>query len=313
MLDGSLTVAEAPRHALTDGPAPQLGAARPDFALAPSHHPRSGLAPCFALALALHALVACALVSGADEPFGAGGVDLEAISVEVMVVPANALESRARSDTTERASAAAVDQTEGAQTTAADTSATDRKPEDTPRPVEPEKKPEIDDAPAPPKPQVAYAAPDATTPEPDALTLPPKAPDAKPEPRQEQAAAAPQQASVAAAAGGASANAESGQDRPARAAAVASPGAVQAFAKTVVDALSRTRPKGIKGAARGTAKIAFAVAEGGGLEFVRVTRSSGHDVLDEAAVAAVRRALFPAPPAGMALAERTYEIPYHFR
>lgn len=309
MLDGSISAKGALELTRDAGPAPELGPARREFALAPLHAPRGRLAPGLALAFALHAAAAYALVSGSDEPFGAGGIDLEAISVEVMVVPATALESRVRSEVSAEASAAAIDRTEGGETTTAETKQappTEKHSEEPPKSTEP------DAPPAEPKPQFASTAPVAEPPDPDAITLPPREPETKPEATAEKPPP-PREPSTAATAGGASAHSSSGQDRPARAAAVASPGAIQAFARSVVDALSRTRPKGVKSSARGTAKVAFAVAEGGGLEFVRIVRSSGYGALDAAALTAIRRASFPAPPAGMALAQRTYEIPYHFR
>lgn len=96
--------------------------------------------------------------------------------------------------------------------------------------------------------------------------------------------------------------------------AAASPGAMRAYAKSVVAALGRTSPRqGVVGIVRGTVRIAFVISIGGELESVRVARSSGALRLDEAAISAVRLARFPSPPAGMTLGERTYEIPYTFR
>jgi protein TonB len=59
--------------------------------------------------------------------------------------------------------------------------------------------------------------------------------------------------------------------------------------------------------------VAFRISEAGTPGSVSIARSSGHAVIDEAAVAAVSRARFPAPPAGMSASQRSYEVPYHFR
>jgi protein TonB len=274
----------------------------------------------FALATLLHAGVGLALISGRADPYGAGGSELEAISVEVVTMPARALESRVASASREAATSASVDQIEGAAE--ASPSAAPTPPVEHERKAEPEMERPVADPlktetakeqPVAEPPQLTLTRPDPTPPEPDAVTLPvreespPKAAPEKPKSPQHSAS------NPAAEAGGASSRSDTGADRPTPAAALVSPGAIQAFTRGVVDALARTRPKGVKGGARGTAKVAFAVAEGGGLEFVRIARSSGHEALDEAAVAAVKRAAFPAPPSGMTLADRTYEVPYYFR
>jgi protein TonB len=119
--------------------------------------------------------------------------------------------------------------------------------------------------------------------------------------------------SVAATAGGAASSSVGTVTRPSRAAVAASPGAVRAFSREVAAALSRSRPRPSATRSRGTTLIAFAISESGGLEFVRIARSSGDGGLDSAALAAVRKANLPSPPAGLTLKQRTYEMPYHFR
>jgi protein TonB len=274
-------------------------------------------------AMLMHAALGLALISGRHEQHGAGGSEMEAISVEVVVVPARALESRVASASRDAAKSASVDQIEGAPE--ASSSAAQAPPVEHELTREPEKERPLPDpkpeqtAEAMPEPvaeelpPLALTRPDVTPPEPGDVGLPlrqPEPPRPEPEPPKPSQQSAP---NPAAEVGGASSRAATGADRPAPAAALASPGAIRAFTRSVVDALARTRPRGVRGAARGTAKVAFAIAEGGGLEFVRLAHSSGHGELDEAAVAAVRRASFPPPPAGMALADRTYEVPYHFR
>lgn len=96
--------------------------------------------------------------------------------------------------------------------------------------------------------------------------------------------------------------------------AAPSPGAVRAYAKSIIEALSRTAPKPRQTiSARGTVKLAFAVALDGQIEMIRIVHSSGKPDIDALAVQSVAAARFPPPPAGMTLAERTYEIPYIFR
>jgi protein TonB len=92
----------------------------------------------------------------------------------------------------------------------------------------------------------------------------------------------------------------------------ASPGEVSHYAGIVRARIARNRPS--PSGRRGTAVIAFAIGQGGNLRFVRLARSSGDNVLDEAAVASVRRAApFPPPPPGMSAAQLTFSIPFRFR
>lgn len=131
------------------------------------------------------------------------------------------------------------------------------------------------------------------------------------EPQSANVGAAAQDAAAPSAAG--SAASISSQVQPPNPPA-ASTGAMQAYAKSVVEALGRAapRPNALQGV-RGTVKLAFSVAVDGELETVRVVRSSGTPRVDELAIRAIKAARFPPPPPGMTLAQRTYEIPYVFR
>ncbi len=285
---------------------------------------RANVAVGLALALGLHGVILIAALAGASDPFGAGGTDLEAVSVEVALVPASALESRASRATEAVASAAIIDQLEGVAAAAAleapsvPDAAEQPQPEDEARketpPIEPAEAP-VAEPPSASLPELALTDTNQPPPEPDAVTLPAREPKLEPQQREQfkPVPPPPSTAAVAAETGGATSHATDGVNRRSQAAAAASAGSIRAFTKGVVDALGRTRPKGLRHKARGTAKVAFAIAEGGGLEFVRVAKSSGYGVLDDAAVTAVRKATFPVPPAGMTLAQRTYEVPYHFR
>jgi protein TonB len=279
-------------------------------------------APAVLLAFVLHGLVLLGALAGYSDPFGAGGNDLEALSVEVALVPASALESRASRATEAVASTAAIDQRDGS-TEASEATASPAPPDRAEKSdaeqqreaaqIEPTKDTAPQETQAP-LPTLALTIPEPTPPEPDAVTLPQREPQPKrTEPEPLERPAPPTTGSTASEAGGATSYASDGVNRRAQAAAAASAGSLRAFTKGVVDALGKTRPRGLHHKARGTARVTFAIAEGGGLEFVRVARSSGHDALDGAAVAAVRKASFPVPPSGMTLAQRTYEVPYHFR
>jgi len=275
------------------------------------------------LAVALHGAVLFGALQETDDPYGGGGAELEALSVEVALVPSSALESRASLATDRVASTIAVDATEGAA--AASTSrVASTSPEQEPVPSQDEAQsivPQVEPLAEPSSepqtvalPTLALTQPDPTPPQPEAVTLPLHEPTPKrvasvePEARPETSTS-----SVSAEAGGSASHAADGVQRRVRAAATASAGSIRAFTKGVVDALGKTRPKGLRSKARGTAKVAFAISEGGALEFVRVAKSSGSGVLDDAAISAVTKASFPVPPAGMTLSQRTYEVPYHFR
>lgn len=219
---------------------------------------------------------------GRPDAVGAGGTDFEAISVEIELVPL-------------RVARAPASQA--------------RLPPPPPPPVAPPApaatRPPVDPVPPPPEPARAPDPPSEPAPAPMAvlpppppktatrMAQPPPAPPVGPPPVEAAASAPP-------------------APTPAPPSA-ASPGAVDAYAQSVVRILSRSRPHPPRGAPRGTARIAFLIAADGTPTEVRVAQSSGHAVLDETAAAAIRSARFPAPPASFSLGQRRYEIPYHFR
>jgi protein TonB len=302
-------------------------------------------------AVMLHAGLALAVLALPEDLVGSAGSDFDAISVEVSIVPGSALESRAKDATSDTEASAALSQVEGnAEATAADVAET--APEPPPEPVrkavtEPETPPD-EPLREPPRQTatIVVPEPDPALPDEAAPVLPvarqpssqdpvePPAPETKaepsppiverepppPEPLREEVQPKPAEErkadsppSVAAAAGGAASSSVGTVTRPSRAAVAASPGAVRAFSRQVAAALSRSRPRPSATRSRGTTLIAFAISEGGRLEFVRIARSSGDGVLDNAALAAVRKANLPSPPPGLTLKQRTYEMPYHFR
>lgn len=98
---------------------------------------------------------------------------------------------------------------------------------------------------------------------------------------------------------------------PVNAAASASAGDLEHYARSVALAISRTRPRGI--GRTGRVEIEFTVAETGRtLDRALVVRSSGNAKLDTLAHDAIKRALFPSAPAGASVAQRTFQVPFNF-
>jgi len=243
-----------------------------------------------ALGLALfgHATVLYAL---AREPLdlmaGGGGQQLDSISVTI--VSSSVLEAREteRLQQSAAAAAATVEATDGAPDSAPAAAAEQR-----------EAKKEQD------KEQKREKPTDESVRAVEAITEVPV--QARRQRRRQQASAA------AAASGGAAARSDRPSDAKASAAAAAaSAGAVREYARYVALALAKTKPKGAGGL--GTVRIKFVVAADGALASAEIAKSSGSKRLDDTALAAVRRAIFPSPPRGMGIAQLTYEVPYHFR
>jgi TonB family protein len=116
----------------------------------------------------------------------------------------------------------------------------------------------------------------------------------------------PQEAKVQG--GAASTAAVEGEAAPS---ASTSPGERSRYAGSVREALNPTRPRheGMKG----SVWVAFALSPTGAVQSVDVAKSSGSAVLDRDAVAAIRRTTFPAPPAGMSDAQRSYVAIYDYK
>lgn len=87
-------------------------------------------------------------------------------------------------------------------------------------------------------------------------------------------------------------------------------GKSDAFSRSVIDALMKTRPGPF--AIWGRVLVSFEIAPSGTLNYVRVLDSSGNSALDQAAVNAIHKARFKAPPAGLSREQRTYIIDYIF-
>ncbi len=261
-----------------------------------TRHDRS-LWAAVAIAVLAHAGLIVALLPSVENHVGAQGTDLDAISVEVAVVTATALESHLARAEKSGSVAAPMEITEGAQTQPATDAPIATKPED-------EREAEV----LPDNSVDPQALQRAVPPEADRMESdqPPVENPVQPKPYEPLPPPSPP-------VGGIATRAAEDNGAMVRGAAVASPGDVQRYAKHVVEALSRSRPRGVTGSARGTVTVSFAIAEDGALLFVRIAASSGSAQLDDAALAAVRRITLPPPPVGMSPTQLTYEIPYQFK
>jgi TonB family protein len=224
---------------------------------------------------------------------GGGGDDFDAISVALVTEVPRALQAVTVARDAVAAPSAALDIAAGSQSEHA-LPANDAPPE---------------------APKVAAAVPDAI----GLIQALPKPPEPVPPPdlapRDVARADAPAPPAPAADQGGATATslapAETAQ--PSAAAVAVSAGSIETFARSVIEALSRSRQTGATQHARGTVRVVFAIQDNGALAFARVSNSSGNTTLDAAALATVQRVAFPKPPTGLTLANRTYEIPIRFR
>jgi protein TonB len=91
-----------------------------------------------------------------------------------------------------------------------------------------------------------------------------------------------------------------------------SPGVVQKYKGEVVQRLETRKPSiGIH--LPGEVVIEFTITSSGEVGDARVATSSGHKMLDEAALSAVQTTHFPSPPRGMHPSLLTYRVPYYFR
>lgn len=241
------------------------------------------------LALLMHGTLLYALTRQEREngPAGAGGVELEAISVEVALVPARALESRA-DPAAPAAETGTLSPIEGL-------------PEPVPDQLrEKADKQQKDQTSAPPQEETAVQIVEPQE-------NPAKDSEKRIEKRDEPV---PDQPSPVEA-GGTITHADVADRKAVQGAAMASPGVVRDYASRVMIALGKNKPKGA--GVRGTVEISFAVRTDGTLDFVRILKSSGSERLDSVAITAVRHASLPPPPAGMSALQRTFVLPYQFR
>jgi TonB family protein len=247
----------------------------------------------FGASIAAHvAVLAMMLWSSAAHHVGGGGTDIEAVGVEL--VTATALDAIFAVGTAvpSAAMAAVVEQQSGAPE--AVQAAT---PEATPQPQDP-----------PPR-ETVLTTSDAAAP----VLISEKA-----EVKQEAHPLAPEQkpdtiarvTDEAVDRGGALATGLGTATLPS-ATVAASSGVIEKFAQEIRTALSKNRPRG-RGA-RGTVSVLFSITAAGDVGAVSVSKSSGDTTLDAIAVSTISRTLFPKPPPGMAEAQLTYVVPFHFR
>ena len=86
---------------------------------------------------------------------------------------------------------------------------------------------------------------------------------------------------------------------------------IDAFRAAVLARIARNKPStDLAALAQGVVVVTFGVGAGGDAQSPRITRSSGHSILDNAALQTVRRASpFPPPPPG---APRSFNVPIRF-
>ena len=153
-----------------------------------------------------------------------------------------------------------------------------RRPPETERPPEPR----IAEVQLPPEP---VRPPDDTQRPLVAMTVPPP-----------EVTAPPAQASVA---------------MPPPLAAPASAGVIREYARHVAATLAKSKPKSTGHI--GMIRLRFTIDELGHAGAVTIVARHGHEDLDDIAIDALSRSRFPRPPAGLVLAQRTFEVPYSFR
>lgn len=256
-------------------------------------------------------LVAALSWAGEASLAGANGTDASAESVEVSLVSSLALAAHRPLAATATASTGQIDPNEGAPTPS---EAPDQSTAVKPEPAVERAKDVIevapDVAPDPEAPQLAVAE------RAERRQLAPQAETAPEIPKEAVESQAKQRVAMSAPAAAKGGEVATGEQKPQSAVAgavAASPGEVSKYATSIVEVLGRHRPKAPGPGKRGTVKIAFVIGDGGSIANVRVSQTSGQELLDQAALSALQAVKFPPPPKGMTEIMRTYEVPYHFR
>ena len=235
----------------------------------------------FLAALAAHAAVLYGVAREAPDPMAGGyGRLLDAVNITMV----NSTVFEAREDISAPPAPAAADAVEAKEGTVE----SKRGPQ---QPERKEEKREPDKQPEKPVPPEVVEAPSVVKP-----------------PQQEKERKEP---STSADAGGAAARGEALRPEERSVPAAASPGAVREYDSYVTRALAKAKPK--SGLGYGTVRVKLVIAPDGAIASVAVIESSGNKRLDDAAIAAVRRARFPRPPPGMTDRQRWYEFPVYFR
>lgn len=264
------------------GPFPEIGAT-----WTPAAWPWRGLT----VALAAHGAILAALLWLPPRDAGGGGVALEAIEVSVTNGQAlDALIAAARTDADAAPSRIAEPPAPASE-------------------AQQREKPEPDRANEKPQETATLTVPQSD------FQLPTRAPEISVEASETgessaKVTIAPQSPSS----GGAGGVTSRGSDAAASAEPAgtrAPPGVIQDYARSVAKVLARNKPNAP--GPKGTARVRFTVAGDGRVANASVIASSGHGVLDAAALAAVLRSQFPAPPVTLSQIDTTFDLPFHFR
>lgn len=275
-----------------------------NLALPPQSGWREVVSQCLSvgLAAALHVAVLIAMLPSPSDAFGEDGVALETIAVSIV----------------DSLPVISAPETKPAEKSSLQPDADEPQPEAPDETVEAAK-----EAPKEPEPLKQALAldlpPEPVPPPPEAIALPARKPDAKPdtevvlrepppEPTKEEPVkperietAAPQPPPLP----------ETAAASEAMSSAEAAPGVVRAYARSVSSVLDRLKPKA-RGM-RGQVKVQFVVDPTGRAEPPRVLSSSGNTRLDDIVVAAIARMEFPPPPPEMNLRQRTFNVPFAYR
>lgn len=240
------------------------------------------------IAFLLHAAVLAAMTvrSAFDASAGAGGYQLEAIGVEI--VTAAALMTREPGVEVAAAAAATASERVGSDADASDAPRETR--------TEPEEQRSEHKHLSVPEPAPAESAEHAP---------------AMPEPPREENLRAEQPVEPRTEGGTVAEGREATHSDVRAVRTAAQAGAVNRFIGDLRIRLARGKPRGLR--MTGVATVTFSILPTGELEYARVSSSSGKPALDEAALAAVRRASpYGRPPPWMKQSELVFSIPYHF-
>jgi TonB family protein len=91
----------------------------------------------------------------------------------------------------------------------------------------------------------------------------------------------------------------------------ATPGQISQYALSIQQTLNANRPHHV--GTRGRAVVKFALSDTGTVQFAEIQSSSGSKVIDDAVLAAISKITFPVPPGGMTERQRSYTAPVEFR
>jgi protein TonB len=243
-----------------------------------------GTVASFMVAVLLHAAaIGLLFLQMSGEP-GVGGIELDAIGVEIV---SSEVLNKLHPGKSEKDSAATPAAEQGSDVDSVHADVTPPVPEEVPKDV------------VPPEPDALE--PQEKTPE----VTPDKPPPDPPQVVQEK----PSGESVAGGPTAAGKTAEATEDTAAESAAQA--GALNRYLADIRSRLARNRPRGLRRS--GVVTVTFAILPNGSLSYARVAKSSGSETLDNAALGAVERsAPFAVPPNGSVTTELVVTVPFRF-